>query len=313
MAYQKERTEFYNAKQKERYLLARETESTNKNIRLVMRTFFAASAKYEFELEKDCSNFTIREISDMFAGQMSPSISWLENFNSQMSIYTAWCLSENLVNDHQNHYMELSKDDLRGFLNLALKENSIISRNELLKLSSEFPNVSDVFITLAIFEGLGGGQFSDFYQLGLDNINGNLISVGNRQLSISNKLIELAEESAKEYNKYTRDGATRGYKQTDDGIVKDSANAGEQTIARNQRKIYMRLYELEKEFGKVVGYNALHNSGRIEFIKNLMKADGSNDAKATYAKHRDDIEYRYGSLYTDWAEWIDDHQKYLCD
>lgn len=297
----------YNENQKERYLAAREYQ--NLNIRKLMNTFWKIAEPFEIKLDKDCCNFTTLEITEMYSSTLTHSLQWIYNFNSQMQIYTAWCLSQNLVRDNQNHYNELTKNELALFINVASKDARIITKSELLSLLLDIPNVSDQFLALAIFEGLGGTQFADFYELTMDNFSGNEVTVGGRTLIVSDKLIELAEKASKEYVKYSYYcELKRGYKKTDPRIIKDSSNAGEPTLGRNQRKIYMRLYALEKEYGKAFVYNSLHNSGRIEMIKFLLSKDKENDVKKVYKTHLEEIEYRFGQLY---KGWLDEYQQYI--
>lgn len=303
----------YNAEQKERFLTAREYQ--NLNIRKLMNTFWKISEPFENAYGKDCSNFTTQEISEMYSSILTHSLQWLYNFNSQMQIYTSWCLSQNLIIDNQNHYNELTKKELALFVNVASKDARIISKDDLLSLLPTIPNVSDQFLALAIFEGLGGNQFADFYNLTMDSFDGNNVTVGERTLHVSDKLVALAKKSANEYEKYDkyphRQALQRGYKHSDESIIKDSANAGEPTPARNQRKIYMRLYKLEQDFGVALGYNGLHNSGRIDMIKSLMIKDQETDIKKVIEQHKSEIEYRYGNLHENWSIWLNEYQKYM--
>lgn len=300
---------FYNHEQKIRYITEREI--SYKSIRNVMGTFFKITKVYEEQLEKDCSNFTATEILNMYASYSSRSWEHLLNFNSQLKIYTNWCLKENLVKDNQNHYEELDKHSMYNCLNIGLKEQMIITRKELEKTLMKIPNVSDQFLALAFFEGLGGAGYSDFYNLMPEQFNNNLVILNNRNLTVSTMLVERAKESAEEYRKFNMDGPMRtGYRLTDTSVVKDSSNAFTDSAFKNTRKIYKRSLKLEKEFGKAYGYIGLKNSGRIDMIKRLMINDQSDDIRATYEKYKEDIEYRYGHLQRIFR-WIEENQRFF--
>lgn len=302
---------FYNHNQKERFFTER--ENTYLKIRLIMRTFFNSTKEYEEKLEKDCSCFTTKEILNMYSSYATRSWEYLLNFNSQLKIYTSWCIKENLVPDNQNHYEEIDKKDIYDCLNIGLKKNMILTRKEIERAITSFPNISDQFLILALFEGIGGVGFGDFYELNISNFNGNVVKLKDRELVISTKLSEMAKESADEYQKYNYDGPLRtGYRADDDSIVKDSSNAFTDSEARNTKKIQRRISAIESIYGKAFGYVGLKNSGRIDMLRRLMKEDCSDDIRATYDKHKDEIERRYGKLQRIYR-WIEEYNEFLKD
>ncbi len=302
---------FYNHEQKERYFSER--ENSYRKIRLVMRTFFNITKEYEEMLDKDCSNFTSNEILNMYSSCSTRSWEQLLNFNSQLKIYTAWCIKENLVQDCQNHYEEIDKNDMYNCLNLGLKENMVVTRKELEKTLQQMPNVSDQFLALAFFEGIGGVSYSDFYNLMPEQFKGNTLELKNRKIKVSTMLAERARESAEEYQKYNMEGPLRtGYRLEDPCVVKDSSNALTNTEFRNFKRIQRRIRTLETEYGKAFGYVGLRNSGRIDMLKHLMKEDKSEDIRETYDKHKDEIENRYGRLQRV-HRWIEENQQFIKD
>lgn len=300
---------FFNHEQKERFFVEREASYVK--IRLIMRTFFNSTKEYEENYGKDCSCFTTSEILNMFSSFATRSWEYLINFNSQLKIYTAWCIKQNLVPDNQNHYEEIDKNDLYQCLNLGLKENMIISRKELEKTIMQMPNVSDQFLCLALFEGIGGVGFKDFYKLDMSSFDGTLIKLNKRELEVSKLLVNKALESVDEYQKYNIEGPLRtGYRTDDPSIIKDSSNAMTDSDDRNSRKIQRRIANLEDAYGKAFGYVGLKNSGRIDMLQRLMKEDGSSDVRETYDKHKDEIELRYGKLQRIYR-WIDEYKTFF--
>ena len=301
--------QFYNHDRKERYFVER--ENTYRKIRDVCRVFFNITKPFEEELEKDCSCFTSTEILDMFSSCATRSWEQLLNFNSQLRIYTGWCIKEGLVPDNQNHYEEMGKYELYNCLNLGVKERMVISRETLEKQIQQFPNVSDQFLALAIFEGISGPGYSDFYNMMPDQFTDHSVKLNGRELAVSTMLIERAKESAEEYSKFdTEKELSRGYRKTDPSIIKDSSNAYTDSDFKNTRRIYRRLSNLETEYGKAYGYVGLRNSGRIDMIKRLMKEDNSTDIRETYDKHKEEIELRYGKLQRIFR-WIEENQQFI--
>lgn len=300
---------FYNNEQKERYFAEREL--SYRKIRLIMRTFFNITAETERNLEKDCCNFTTKEILDMYVSCFTTSWEFLLNFNSQLKIYTAWCLKEGLVNDSQNHYEEIDKNDMYNCLNLGLKQEMILTRKEIEREIAHFPNVSDQFLALAINEGLCGPAYSDFYNLDITKFKGNTVELNGRTLEVTPLLVAKAMESGDEYVKYNEDGPIRtGYRLTDTSIIKDSHNALTDSLDRNTRKIQRRLVLMEKRYGKAFSFVGLKNSGRIEMIKKFMAEDKSDDIRETYERHKDVIEFRYGKLQRVYR-WIEEYKTFF--
>lgn len=304
-------TEFYNHDWKERYFSER--ENTYRSIRSIGRVFFNITKEYEEKLAKDCCNFTTTEILNMYASCSTRSWEQLLNFNSQLKIYTAWCIKESLVDDNQNHYEEIDKHDLYNCLNLGLKETMILTRDEIEKEIEKFPNVSDQFLVLAFFEGLGGPKYRDFYHLDMSQFKGNVLDLGYRKITVSKKLIAKAEESSETYNKYDGDKILKvGYRKDDPYVLKDTCNAFTDSDDRNIRKVHRKIALLEERYGKAFGYVGLRNSGRIDMLKRLMKEDGCKDIRQTYSKHKEEIENRYGKLQRVFR-WIEEYQQFFAD
>lgn len=287
----------YNTEQKERYISIQE-ENGIKGFRNNITKVFQHAETLENELNKDCSQFTFSEIKDMFSSMFTASWTGLMNYNSLLNNYTYWCMQENLIPDNQNHYAEIDRMDLYNCLNFAARDKRISSKNELLKKIHDIPNACDQFLVLAIFEGIGEQSdfAADFYQLTIENFKGNKVKLTNRTITVSDRLIELAKESANEFNKYSIDGEklARGFRQTDASIVKDSANSINSDLAHNSRKIATRLINLKKTFGTKFSYGALRDSGKIHFLNQLAIVDKSDDIYATYLNHKNEYDVRFG-------------------
>ncbi len=303
---------FYNAEQKERYFDAREHEY--QMIRSVGRVFFSAASEYENMLDKDCCNFTTREILNMYSAYATRSWEQLLNFNSQLKIYTEWCLKEHLVKDNQNHYAEIDKDEIYKCLNLGLKDEMFITREELEKTikRNKISNVSDQFLCLAFFEGLGSLGYKDFINLMPEQFHDGKVFLSDRELTVSKLLTKLALESAEEYDKYDQGKVLKvGYKKDDPSVVKDSANVYTPlSPGRNLKKMHRRISRIEEAYGKAYGYIGMKNSGRVDMIKRLMAQDSSSDIRETYNIHKEEIEYRYGKLQRI-SRWIEEYKKFF--
>lgn len=134
----------YNEELKQRYIREKR-ETTIIGLNFLERQFINI-AGYEEELGKDLSNFTTPEIIEYYKILGSRSLESLIVINSQYSMYTQWCLQQNLVLDSQNHYLEMNNDILLQCLNQTIIDKSIVTREEFLDLIHQLPNYRDQFI-----------------------------------------------------------------------------------------------------------------------------------------------------------------------
>ena len=82
----------YNKEHKERFIAERDNKS-------YLECQFKKVSFMEFELNKDVSNFTFYEIIEYYKLLNTCSLEYLRVLNSQFSLYTQWCLQQNLVNE----------------------------------------------------------------------------------------------------------------------------------------------------------------------------------------------------------------------
>ena len=95
----------FNAEYKERFIIEKNNESIIPKGYLEHQ--FKRVAEMENKLNKDVSNFTYYDIIEYYKMLNTHSIEYLAVLNSQFSLYTQWCLQQNLVNDGQNHFLEM--------------------------------------------------------------------------------------------------------------------------------------------------------------------------------------------------------------
>ena len=252
----------------------------------------------EIKYGKDCSEFNIYEIKELFLRMNTISLSGLYNYNNHLKRYTDWCIRQKLTSSKKNHYTKMNKNTLCCLIDQKAKNERILSREELLNEIKKIPNVCDQFLVLAIFEGIGerNSFADDFCELSLANFDGNKVYLKNRTLNVSDKSIELAQKSSEEYNKYDSKGnlMQRGFKENDKRILKDSINTAHNDKVHKARNIATRLIRLEKEFGPAFRYGALRDSGEIELLKSFIREDNNCDIYEAYLNHKEEYDNRYG-------------------
>ena len=287
----------YNESRKTEYI--NEAKSRNLYLKESISWEFRDLEQTEKDLGKDCCDFTAPEIISYYKGIGTKSFDYLIMLNNRLTGYTNWCLSNNLVKDNQNHYMEMDAQIINMCVNQGLRNENIIKNENLLKEICLFNNPSDQFICLGLFEGM---DTWDFYQLSYKDIANGYLSKNGRNIRLSEKLISLGEESANEYNYYAftnvESRAILKYRLDDPYIVKDMYNANTNSKTKNARKIWLRLTRLQNivEQPNAFMSKALMESGRIDFIKGLMQKKGL-DLKSTIKEYSNEITERYGAIY----------------
>ena len=94
----------YNDTIKTRYI--QEKSSTTNMPNGYLARMFNKTDSFESKLDKDISNFTVYEIEDLYKTLNIKSVEYLTVLHSHLSLYTQWCMQQNLVLDCQNHFAE---------------------------------------------------------------------------------------------------------------------------------------------------------------------------------------------------------------
>ena len=306
----------YNTEIKKRYIV--EKESTTNVPGGYLSKLFIKTSTYEIRLQKDISCFTVHEIIDFYKTLNIASPSSLVVINSHLNLYTDWCLKQNIVQDYQNHFYEINHDMLQACINTVALDRSVLSREELYKLLDELLNPSDAFIMLALFEGIRGETFCELVNLKMSDFNGNTVKLcTGRELTISDKLVELAEKSNKTTDYYAVKGASsKMFSFLDENlIVKNMYNcmSGTDTFNKGQR-IYRRLLRNFEYLGisKWMKASSLENSGIIDYINTRCKELKITAKEFLYSDYVKEVDYKYDTnLKANKALFYRKYEKYL--
>jgi len=285
---------------------------TNSNIVEYMERVFDRAEETEILIKKDMRDWNTADIITFYKMQFYTSYSTLKVLNTMLSNYTEWCLRHNLVADSQNHYDELSVKTLMSCVNTALAKTGIFTRKQLLANIEGFFNVSDKFLVLGLFEGLMGTGMSDFWNITSEDIDGNKLNLkgSGRVLEVSDELIHFAYNSIDEFDYHpfvnTESDSTpkdKSFAVDDPRVIKAMWNTSVENDAILRRRMMNRLARLTRSDEQPYRRGLLMESGRIDAIKHYMKQDECNDIRTVYKKHKDELEYRYNTVY-DLGSWI---------
>lgn len=260
----------YNEERKEQFLKERnETAILSVNT----QNAFELAGPIEEEYGRDLCEWNSTEILNFYRYYNTPSIQSLIVINNAMVIYTDWCLKNGLVSDGQNHYREIRSDLLSTCINQKALDNSVISREDLVKSIRELPNFTDKFIILGIFEGISLKEMSEVKYSDLD---GDVLNLSDgKQIHISNELQTIMKYAADEteYIGMTKNNFVYNYVQSDCIIKPFISRKGVQE--NPTLMIGTRLRKCSKYLGLPnLTVKQIAESGRIYFIHNMIKENG---------------------------------------
>lgn len=259
---------------------------------------FRKISDMERELNKDLSNFTFYEIIEYYKLLNIPSLDSLSVMNSQFSLYTQWCLQENLVKDNQNHFLEITMETMKSCINKALFNMKIVSKDIILNWVEQLPNPKDQFVLLGLFEGIKGKDFCELLKLRPEDINNNIAKIcTGREIKISDKLCSIIDDCVSETKYYSITGNNtkvmtlidRGY------IIKDYPNARNDVSEFSAgRKIYNSIMRILNYFD--VGYmtaNSIYESGKLYMINQRAKELRISAKEYIYLDYIKEVEKKY--------------------
>ena len=261
----------YNEERKRRFIAERDAEVIlTKNY---LERLFNKVAITEETLGKDICNFTFYEITEYYKLLNLTSVVSLSVMNSQFSLYTQWCLQQNLVDDGQNHFLEIREEDYINCINKAVLSMKIISEEVVLEWANQLVNPKDQFILLGLFEGIRGNDFCELLKLRKEDVVDNVVTLcTGRKIQISDKLVNIIEDCISETKYYSMTGKEKKVMPlTDNGyIIKDYPNAKEDiSDYQRGRQIYNRIRRILKYFDAhlIMTASSIAESGKIDMIK----------------------------------------------
>ena len=274
----------YNQELKERYRKEKESYRTE---------------PFEEQLDKDASNFTTYEIINMYKTLAIMSLDTIATMNSNLSMYTQWCIQENLVNDYQNHYLEITRDMMASFVNKLAMDKKVVSREQVLDWCQQLPNPSDSFCLLGLFEGIRGGGYLELALAKMEDFHDNIfIAYNGREIKVSFTLIEYAKQSNEtiEYQSISRNMEKEVNLIENGRIIKDYPNVRRtESLPVLRRRTQSRLARIFNYMGilEYMNGNDIRMSGVIEMINSRCKELGINGKDYIYGIGIEEIKKQY--------------------
>lgn len=303
----------YNEQRKQKYL----NTITNNALRKNVFNDFERCAEREASLNKDIADFTKSEVKDFYTSLKLVSIDTLYVINYRMSGYTKW------LRDFDNVFATINNQDLEDCIDGETRDTLILTRDKLLEVVAKM-EPREAFMILAIFEGLGGKQYIDFYELDISAFrqmnNTYIVNLrSGRDLEISKELFDYAKR-ASEQEFYQNVSANKriNYEANSTKVIKGFYNtnvSGYHTddeaklIRRNYRNITVRLAQIRTQFNMMaLRTSYLQTSGRIEMMRRMNKLNNTRDA-SIYV-NTPEVVTRFGTVPSE-PRWLMSYRKYL--
>ena len=242
-------------------------------------TIFNKTAILENELGKDCSLFTLPEISDLARSFHSADPGSIKHKISLLRSYAQFCIDNGISETGINHYIEMTASMCADAVDKRKMAETYITRKEVEEIVSVFENPRDQYIILAPYEGIYGQGLCEILQLRESDLLGqNRVRLcTGREIEVSDLLyrimVKAAEAETAIYN-----GRERRLKNTDHvykGIVIKS-NTGIVTEYQLKRKLNKLKNYLDRG---TLGFRMLYVSGFLnEIDKQVQKYGGFWDA-----------------------------------
>ena len=287
----------YNQELKERYRKEKESYTTVSSH--YFSSLFRRTEPFEEQLEKDASNFTTYEIINMYKTLAIMSLDTIITMNSNLSMYTQWCIQENLVNDFQNHYLEISRDMMASFVNKFAMDKKVVSRKQILDWCQQLPNPSDSFCLLGLFEGIRGGGYLELALAKLEDFHDDIfVAYNGREIKVSPILIEYARLSNEtlDYQSISHNMSKEVVLIDNGRIIKDYPNVRRfESLPVLRRRTQSRLARIFDYMGilEYMNGNDIRMSGVIEMINSRCKELGISGKDYIYGIGIEEIKKQY--------------------
>ncbi len=287
----------YNQELKERYRKEKESYTTVSTY--YFSSLFKRTEPFEESLNKDISNFTTYEIINMYKTLAIMSLDTIATMNSNLSMYTQWCIQENLVNDYQNHFLEIDRDMMVSFVNKLAMDKKIVSRKQIIEWCQQLPNPSDSFCLLGLFEGIRGGGYLELAFAKIEDFHDNtFIAYNGREIKVSLTLIEYAEQSNEtlDYQSISKTMVKEVTLSENGRIIKDYPNVRRsESLPVLRRRTQSRLARIFNYIGilEYMNGNDIRMSGIVEMSNNRSKELGISGKEYIYGIGIEEIKKQY--------------------
>lgn len=285
---------YYNEERKKTYFQYLEdcTPGSTKSI----VSIFKKTAKIEEQWNKDVCDFTIDEINKVLSSFNASSRNALSKNASILRTYAEWCCANKLSIDNINHYNEITINSLDKYVNK--KKAYIVSKEELYQFIQRLRNMSDRFLILALFEGIGDESIGELLQVELKDIDEDNMMItmpSGKKKIISQDLLNLAIESSNEEYYISEGGDFESPLLKEGKIVNSRVNTRKDSLEALELRLVRRLGKIREENSvSWLTIPKIQKAGVIDDFQVVMKKCGVTKEQvfeSERAKSDKDIKY----------------------
>ena len=238
------------------------------------QNMFNKSEQLEEMYGKDLYDFSKKEVLTFLKFQDSKSFDYISVIIFNLRKYSQWALKEGLLIDGQNHFAEISKEDVNSCVNKLGLDESIISKEEMVSVLYKIPNCRDKFVMIALFTGIKGLGYSEIVRANLSDIDESAHKMKlctGRIIDISDDLIRVAKLADQEQEYIYSDGKKRTLYGDYGALYKNSSpkTTEEQAIKRFPRSFRNMLDDLG--VSRYLTINSIFTSGLIDCINRICE------------------------------------------
>lgn len=268
--------EFYNNDNKLIWI-----ETSNLKDKPLINTIFSYAKLYEESKGADICTFAGEDIKAFYEGFYSVSIDKLCNVNSYLKQYTDWCIKNELVPDHQNHFKNVDYVVLGDFISKDAVDKSFFTRDQLIQWAEEckrkmiMVNPCDLSIIWLLFEGVRGDRYKEIFDIEYNDIDPDTciakLSSG-REIQLSRECVDfiLSTKDIQTYilpsfreRQFLDDKIYRSFRK--DQLDRDSRGSSNLVKQLNRRLVGV----MEQLDLKNTSLKSIIACGQIDMIKNL--------------------------------------------
>lgn len=272
--------------------------------RVVMQTtltgLFNKVEKFEIEKGKDCCEFNLDEILEMFSRFDARSVNVLENSVTYLRAYGNYMVYHQHIMG--NNYNPITKDMLANCIDPEIIKQKFLSKTEIDELVAQLFNYSDKALILGLFNGISGKNMEDLVSLREDMLSDDgkvLIFNSGKSIEIDESFREIllkafAEDELVSMGETMKIRKVKGVGQ----LYKEGMNALPEvklTGDKSFRYVYRRIMLIRDYFGiPIFTMKTIQSSGLKHTLEKQLKKTKLSLREFLKTEKGEEISRRYG-------------------
>ena len=282
----------YNEKEKEGFI--KDYMRTRVVAQTSLYSLFRKTEPYERKLNKDCSEFTEKEILQMYKEFEARSHNVLLNYNVILKAYCAWrkyyCKTEGDI-----AYENITIDKTKGLISDDAKR--LLTREEIIDIEDQLYNDIDKAIIELLFIGVAGKNMEDIYSVSESCVEENTLVVNGKRYPMTDRLIDILPKAFEETEIMSYGNTMKIVKVVGVGrIYKERSNArGVDSDDAKFRYFYRRI-QLFRNYLDIPGLTMknIAASGLWHYLSRGMEETGLGLRGFLKTKSGEELATRYG-------------------